>query len=37
VALAAAQRPMLAEEVGDDAVGRMLQLQHPVDQFGGEF
>ena len=37
VALAAAQRAVLAEEVRDDAVGGVLQLQHAVNQFGGEF
>ena len=37
VTLAAAERAVLAKEVGDDAVGRMLQLQHAVQQFGAQF
>ena len=37
VALAAAERAVLAEEVRHDVVGRLLELQHAVQQFGGEF
>ena len=37
MALAAAQRSVLAKEVGHHAVGRVLELQDLVDQFGGEF
>ena len=32
-----AKRAVLAKEVRDHAVGGVLQLQHAVQQFGGEF
>ena len=34
VALARAERALLAEEVGDDAIGRVLEAQHAVQQLG---
>jgi hypothetical protein len=34
VPLARAEEPRLAEEVGDDAVGRMLEAQHAVHEVG---
>ena len=34
VAIARAERALLAEEVGDDAVGRMLEAQHAMHELG---